>query len=103
MTEHDLNKEPIDRKGGMASGSTSMNEPVKEKVREGAQNVREGWQDFKMKVKSKWSDIKDNDLDRYQTNRKDLVGHIGERTRGDRSLIERDVDALARETNYRFD
>ena len=102
MTQEDLNKEPIDRKGGMAS-TTTTREPVKEKVREGAENVREGWQNFKMKVREKWSDLKDNDVDRYQANRSGLVGHIGETTGSDRSLIERDVDTLARETNYRCD
>lgn len=85
----------VGRKGGAAGGSSSME-------REG--QMKEGWQNFRNKVRSKWNQLSDRDLDLYRTRgRNDLVGFIGERTGNERGVIERDVDNIARETNYRWD
>lgn len=97
MQNRDMNQNrDVGRKGGVAGGSSSME-------REG-QGVREGWQNFRSRVRSKWNQLSDRDLDLYQTRgRNDLVGFIGERTGNDRNVIERDIDNIARETNYRWD
>lgn len=89
--------EPIGRKGGMASGSTMERETT-------GQKVKEGWQDFKTKISQKWNDLTDKDIDNFQRkDRRELVGYVHGRVGGDRTLVERDIDTLARETNYRFD
>lgn len=99
VEDTNVNRDDIGRKGGATAGGSTMQ-------RGGGvgQNVKEGWQDFRTKVRGKWNQLTDKDLDSYQNrNRNDLVGFIGERTGQDRSVIERDVDNLARETNYRWD
>lgn len=100
MDNRDVNhheKDLIGRKGGASTGATMHRDTV-------GQNVREGWHDFRAKVRAKWSQLTDKDLDAYQgRSRNDLVGFIGQRTGSERSVVERDVDAFARDTNYRWD
>ncbi|HEX2022527.1 MAG TPA: hypothetical protein VHH36_07425 [Candidatus Thermoplasmatota archaeon] len=93
-----LGREEIGHKGGVGSTGSTMH-------REGVgQNVKEGWQNFRAKVRGKWNQLTDKDLDQYQGRRRDdLVSFIGDRVGGDRTTIGRDVDNFARETNYRWD
>lgn len=71
--------------------------------RSAGQNIRQGWDQFRSRVRGKWNDISERDLDQYQGRRReDLVGYIGERTGGRREDIDRDVDTFARDTGYRF-
>lgn len=92
QNERDL----VARKGG-ASSSATMTRGTGEKV-------REGWENFKAKLTGKWSKLDANELDTYQSrSRNDLVGYIGQRTGTDRSLVERDIDTFARDTNYRWE
>lgn len=66
--------------------------------------VEDNWDRFKGRVREKWNDLTDRDLDSYKGRRKDeLVGHISERTGEQREAIGRDVDSLSRDTGYRFD
>lgn len=93
----DLNRDEIGRKGGSAGSTTMRREET------AGQKVKEGWNDFKAKVKGKWNQLTDKDLDTYQSrNRNDFVGYVHNRVGGDRGMIERDVDNYARETNYRW-
>lgn len=92
----DLSKEPIGRKGGMTGTATAQRETTSTKV-------REGWNDFKGKIRQKWNQLTDKDIDAYQSkNRNEFVGYVHNRVGGDRTMIERDVDNLARETNYKW-
>lgn len=76
---------------------TTRREPVGEQV-------REGWHDFKTNVRQKWNQLTDNDIDTYQSReRNDFVGYVHGKVGGEKSMIERDVDALARQSNYRWD
>ena len=91
-----LDRDEIGRKGGAATGGTMQRESV-------GQNVKEGWNDFKAKVRQKWNQLSDKDIDTYQNrNRNDFVGYVHGKVGGDRTMIERDVDAYARDTNYRW-
>lgn len=88
--------EPIGHKGS-TSGTTMQNKPVGEKV-------REGWNDFKTNVRQKWDQLTDKDIDTYHGKpRNDFVGYVHGKVGGEKSIIERDVDALARQSNYRWD
>jgi len=65
--------------------------------------VKDNWDRFRMRVKGKWSDLTDRDLDQYKGRRRDdLVGHISTRTGNRREEIDRDIDSLARDTGYKF-
>lgn len=100
MVDRDIeqNRESVGRKGGMSGEGSTMQ-------RQGAgENVKQGWQQFREKVRGKWNDISDRDLDQYQNkNRNDLVGYLNQKTGQDRNSIERDVDTFARDTNYRWE
>lgn len=87
--------EPIGRKGSTTSATTTR-EPVGEKI-------REGWNDFKANVRQKWDQITDKDMDTYQgRDRNAFVGYVHNKVGGDRTAIERDVDDIARRSNYRW-
>lgn len=67
------------------------------------EKMKDNWDQFRLKVKDKWNDLTDNDLDTYKGRRRDdLVGHISERTGARREEISRDIDSLSQETGYRF-
>ena len=68
----------------------------------GGDRVQGNWKQFKGKLREKWGDLRDDDLDRSQGQRDQLVGHIQERTGRQRQEIERDVDTISRDTGYRF-
>lgn len=98
MVNDNLERNEIGRKGGMTGGSTTM-------TREGnvGDQVKQGWHDLRAKIRGKWNQLTDKDLDTYQgRGRDDLVNFVGERVGGDRTAIGRDIDTYARETNYRW-
>lgn len=91
------NRDEIGRKGSASTGASMHKESV-------GQEIKENWQQFRTKVRAKWNQLTDNDLDRYQgRKRDDLVGFIGDRVGGDRTAIGRDIDSYARDTNYKWD
>lgn len=66
--------------------------------------IEDKWDSFRMRVRSKWNDLTDRDLDQYKGRRRDeLSGFIGERTGAERQQVDRDLDTLARDTGYRFE
>lgn len=67
------------------------------------QQASGNWKVFKGKLREKWGALTDDELDRLQGRREQLVGHIERRVGEDRSRLERDIDSYARETGYRFD
>ncbi|GEM_PF-7088129 len=95
--QYGSNREEIGRQGAASTGSMHRNEPV-------GQKMKEGWREFKAKIRQKWSHLNDKDIDTYQNrSRNDFVGYVHGKVGGDRSLVERDVDTFARDTNYRWD
>ena len=93
------NRDEIGRQGGSSAttGAMRRNEPV-------GQKVKEGWHEFKAKVRAKWSQLTDKDVDTYQNrSRNDFVGYVHGKVGGDRSAIERDVDSFSRDTRYRWE
>lgn len=93
------NREDIGRTGGMArSSGTTMG-----RGETAGQKMKEGWNDFRTKVRQKWSQLTDRDIDTYQNrNRNDFVEYVHGKVGGDRTMVERDVDNIARDTNYRW-
>lgn len=60
------------------------------------------WLQFKGKVREKWGDLTDDELDRAKGQRDQLLGVIEKRSGEPRQNVERDVDRIARDTDYRF-
>lgn len=97
MVDSRSDREEIGRKAGTsATGSTMERETA-------GQKMKEGWIDFRTKVRQKWNQLTDKDLDTYQSKgRNDFVGYVHNRVGGDRTTVERDIDTFARDTNYRW-
>jgi uncharacterized protein YjbJ (UPF0337 family) len=98
VNDTNLNRDEIARQGGSSTtGTMRREEPV-------GQKMKEGWRDFKAKVRAKWSQLTDKDVDTYHgRSRNDFVGYVHGKVGGDRSLVERDVDTFARDARYRWD
>jgi uncharacterized protein YjbJ (UPF0337 family) len=54
--------------------------------------VEGNWKQFKGKVKEKWGDLTDDDLDRAAGNREQLEGIIQERYGAAKDQVRQDVD-----------
>jgi len=61
------------------------------------------WLRFKGKLREMWGSLTDNDLDRYQGKLDQLVGYIEKATGKARLDVQRDVERLARDNQYRFE
>lgn len=91
------NRDEIGRKGGATTGATMHKEQP------AGQKIKQGWNEFKAKIRGKWNQLTDRDVDTYQNrSRDDLVGYVHGSVGGDRDAIGRDIDSFARETNYRW-
>lgn len=65
--------------------------------------IEDAWDRFRMRVREKWNDLTDDDLEEHRgKTREDLVGYMEGRTGQRRTEIERDIDGFARDTGYRF-
>lgn len=58
------------------------------------------WHMFKGKIREKWGDLTDDDLDRTEGRREQLIGYLQEKSGREREELERDVDDLARRLHY---
>lgn len=83
----------------------AQNQPDQNRGNPGNQQGNQGnWNNFRTKVKGKWNQLSDQDIDRVQGKRRDeVVETISTRVGGDRNTIGRDLDNIARESNYRFE
>ena len=54
--------------------------------------VEGNWKQFKGKIKEKWGDLTDDDLDRAAGNREQLEGIIQERYGAAKDQVRQDVD-----------
>lgn len=66
------------------------------------QQVSGKWKQFKGRMQQAWGDLTDDDLDRYEGKRKELEGHLEERTGETREEIRRRLDTFSRELDYKF-
>jgi len=65
------------------------------------QQAEGNWKQFKGKVKEAWGVLTDDDLDRYEGRKDQLVGRIQEATGEAREAVRERIDKIARETRYR--
>ncbi len=66
------------------------------------QQAKGGWNQFKGRIKEAWGDLTDDDLDRYEGKKDQLVGDLQQRTGESREDIRRRIDSWADEVKYRF-
>jgi uncharacterized protein YjbJ (UPF0337 family) len=64
---------------------------------------RQGWDQFRGKLREKWGNLREEDLNRVGKNRNELVGHISQQGGVNKQDVERDIDRISRETGYRFE
>jgi uncharacterized protein YjbJ (UPF0337 family) len=62
-----------------------------------------GWKQFKGKVREKWGDITDNDLERLKGRKDQLAGMIQQRVGHDSAQVRNELDRMAAEARYRFE
>lgn len=66
------------------------------------QQAKGAWNQFKGRIKEAWGALTDDELDRYQGNRDQLVGAIQEKTGEKREAVRERIDRLSKETKYNF-
>ena len=60
------------------------------------------WMKFKGKLREAWGALNDNDLDRYEGQLDQLIGHIQKTTGHERAKIKDEIDRIAKDVKYRF-
>lgn len=60
------------------------------------------WKQFKGRLKEAWGALTDDDLDRSEGQREQLIGQIQERTGESREAIRRKVDQIANEVKHKI-
>lgn len=66
------------------------------------QQAEGSWKQFKGRLKESWGALTDDDIDRYEGRRDQLIGRIQEVTGNTRESIQEMVDSFSRDTKYRF-
>lgn len=64
------------------------------------ERVEANWLQLKGLLREKWGDLTDDELDRLEGRRDQLMGHLEERTALRREELERDIDQLSRRAQY---
>ncbi len=59
------------------------------------QKISGKWKQFKGKVKEKWGDLTDDELDQYEGNEDQLEGYLEEKTGKSRAAIRKELDRMA--------
>lgn len=67
-----------------------------------ADKTRGNWNVFKGKLREKWGELTDDELDRAQGQREQLIGNIQRKVGQPRNDVESVVNEYADETGYRF-
>jgi len=79
-----------------------MQQLKKERIK-GRQQQTEGlWRQFKGRVKEAWGAITDDDLDRVEGRKDQILGTIQEKTGEARADVAKTLDQIADDVNYRF-
>ena len=66
------------------------------------QQAKGAWKKFKGRIQEAWGALMNDDLDRYEGKRDQLVGHIQEKTGETRTAIRNRLDRISRETKYKL-
>ncbi len=66
------------------------------------QQMEGTWNQFKGRIKEAWGDLTDDDLDRFEGKKDQLVGELQQRTGESRENIRRRIDDWADEVKYRI-
>lgn len=66
------------------------------------QQAEGNWNQFKGRLREAWGDLTDDDLDKAQGKRDQLVGQIQEKTGESREEIRKRIDNIAEKTKYQF-
>lgn len=65
--------------------------------------IKGNWNQFKGKLREKWGDITDDELDRVRGQREQLVGYLQQKSGQEKAAIDREVDNYSRTTGYKFE
>lgn len=80
-----------------------MADDAKEARKEGRETQAEGlWNQFSGRVKEAWGSLTDDEVDRFEGRRDQLIGKIQEKTGKTRAEVAKKLDELSEDTNYRF-
>lgn len=66
------------------------------------QQIEGSWKQMKGRLREAWGALSDDDLDRFEGQRDQLMGLIEEKTGAAREVVRQKVDELAGKVNYRF-
>ncbi len=66
------------------------------------QQAKGNWKKFKGHLQEAWGDLTGDDLDRYEGKRKQLEGHIQEKTGQSREAVREKIDEVSRKSKYSF-
>jgi uncharacterized protein YjbJ (UPF0337 family) len=66
----------------------------------GEQQAGGAWKQFKGRLREAWGALSDQDVDRYEGRRDQLLGHIEQKTGEARDSIARKLDQWARDVKY---
>lgn len=58
------------------------------------------WKKFKGRLQQAWGDLTDDELDKFEGKRKELEGHIAEKTGESRQEVRERLDKLAKKSGY---
>lgn len=66
------------------------------------QQAEGAWKQFKGRLQEAWGALTNDDLDRYQGKRDQLVGHVQEATGEKRKAVLDRIDRISQDTEYTF-
>lgn len=58
------------------------------------------WHQIKGRLREKWGDLTDDDLERLKGQREQIVGLIQARSGRERAEVERDLDSITRDAQF---
>ncbi|MEX0822584.1 MAG: CsbD family protein [Rhodothermales bacterium] len=66
------------------------------------QSAEGSWKQMKGRLKEAWGALSDDDMDRFEGRRDQLVGMIEEKTGKSREGIRKKLDDIAKKVKYKF-
>lgn len=67
-----------------------------------SQKAEGAWKKFRGRLQEAWGALSDDDLDRYEGRRDQLIGHIEKKTGEMKESIQDRIDKIAKKTKYNF-
>ena len=65
------------------------------------QQAEGAWEQYRS-VQEIWGDLTGDDMDRFEGKRKQLEGHVQEKTGESREAVQEKIESVSRETEYTF-